>query len=99
MPDTDMRLLLNDEQKIHKKLVEVINLFEARKKAILEKRWTEVNNIDLAMVQCLGVLAFELKTNVVTINTSPDVTRDLFADILREEVNRAKEKENRIQVG
>lgn len=96
MLNTDMRLLLNDEQKIHKKLVEAINLFEARKKAILEKRWNEVSNIDLAMVQCLDVLAFELKTNVVTINTSPDATRDLFADILREEVDHAKKKENGI---
>ena len=38
MSDKNMRLLLNDEQRIHKKLIEAINLFEARKKAILEKR-------------------------------------------------------------
>lgn len=94
MSDTNIRSLLNDEQRIHKKLIEVINLFEDRKKAILEKRWIEVNNIDLAMMQCLNELAFELKTNVVTINTSPDATRDLFADILREEVDRAEKKEN-----
>ena len=37
MSDKNMRLLLNDEQRIHKKLIEAINLFEARKKAILEK--------------------------------------------------------------
>ena len=98
MSDKNMRLLLNDEQRIHKKLIEVINLFEARKKAILEKRWNAVNNIDLAIIQCLNVLAFELKTNVVTINTSPDVTRDLFADILGEEVDRAGKKENKIQI-
>lgn len=99
MSDMNIRLLLKDEQRIYKNLIEVINLFEARKKAILEKRWNTVNNIDLEMIQCLGTLAFELKTNVVTINTSPDATRDLFADILREEVNRAEEKENGIQVG
>lgn len=98
MSDKNMRLLLNDEQRIHKKLIEAINLFEDRKKAILEKRWTTVNNIDLAMIQCLGELSFELKTNVVTINTSPDVTRDLFADILGEEVDRAGKKENKIQI-
>lgn len=92
MSDTNMRLLLNDEQKIHKKLTEVINLFGDRKKAILEKRWNAVNNIDLAIINCLDALAFELKTNVVTINTSPDVTRDLFADILGEEVSRAGKK-------
>lgn len=99
MPDMNIRSLLNDEQRIHKNLIEVINLFEARKKAILEKRWNVVNNVDLEMIQYLGTLAFELKTNVVTINTSPDATRDLFADILREEVDRAEKKENRIQVG
>lgn len=92
MSDTNMRLLLNDEQRIYKKLIEVINLFEDRKKAILEKRWNAVNNIDLVIIKCLDALAFELKTNVVTINTSPDVTRDLFADILGEEVSRAGKK-------
>lgn len=99
MSDMNIRSLLNDEQRIYKNLTEILNLFESRKKAILEKRWNTVNNIDVAIMHCLNILASELKTNLITINTSSDVSRDLFTDILREEVNRAAEKENRIQVG
>lgn len=99
MSDMNIRLLLKDEQRIYKNLTQVLNLFEDRKKAILEKRWIAVNNIDVAIIHCLDILASELKTNLITINASSNVSRDLFTDILREEVNRAEEKENGIQVG